>query len=158
MLVDLERDRKEANETAAVCQRETHQCRQTTLQVQVRLCRLAFFVLWPKMRRSCVYGLPRQRFVLQIIADECERELKEALPAYNDAMRALGVLKRDHITVIKSFPNPPKPVQKVMEAVCILFGVGTTWEDAKRLLSKVRPDSDCEFQIVQFLSTPYYHQ
>jgi dynein heavy chain len=75
---------------------------------------------------------------VQLIKDDCQQDLDEALPAYEAAIAALDTLKKEHITELKSFQHPPKGVQMVMEAVCLLFNVEMTWPGAKKLLGKVK--------------------
>jgi len=105
LLVELERDQKEAKATAEVCARDAEQCAETTRQVQ-------------------------------LIKDECQADLDEAMPAYEAAVRSLDTLDKNSITILKSFQNPPQPVKKTMEAVCILMGQKPDWDTAKRLLGR----------------------
>lgn len=58
----------------------------------------------------------------QAIKDECEADLAEAMPALEDALRALNTLKPNDITMVKSMKNPPGVVKLVMESVCIMLG------------------------------------
>ena len=44
---------------------------------------------------------------IQVMNDECKRELEEAMPALRAAIKALDTLKPDHINEVKSFNNPP---------------------------------------------------
>lgn len=57
----------------------------------------------------------------QAIKDECEADLAEAMPALEDALRALNTLKPSDITMVKSMKNPPAVVKLVMESVCIML-------------------------------------
>jgi dynein heavy chain len=68
------------------------------------------------------------------IADDAQRDLNQALPALENAIKALDALDKNDITEIKSFNIPPEMVQTVMEAVCILLGVKPDWAAAKSLL------------------------
>lgn len=68
------------------------------------------------------------------IADDAQRDLDLALPALDNALKALDSLEKSDITEIKGFNNPPKMVQTVMEAVCILLGAKPDWPTAKTLL------------------------
>lgn len=63
---------------------------------------------------------------------EAQKNLDQALPALEEAIKALNSLKRDDISEVKSFQNPPQAVQTVMNAVCLLLS-----ED------QVRPFSKC---------------
>ena len=68
------------------------------------------------------------------IADDAQRDLNSALPALDNAIKALDALDKNDITEIKSFNIPPEMVQTVMEAVCILLGAKADWPTAKALL------------------------
>lgn len=83
----------------------------------------------------------------QAIKDECEGDLKEAIPALEAALAALNTLKPADITIVKSMKvrmlgqhctahtfrthptthpplqNPPFGVKLCMEAVCIMKGL-----------------------------------
>jgi dynein axonemal heavy chain len=75
---------------------------------------------------------------VQKFKDECQRDLDVALPAFEAAIKALDTLKKDDITVIKSFSHPPAAVVRVMEAVCLLMGKKPNWDEAKKLLGSVK--------------------
>ncbi|KAK2185461.1 hypothetical protein NP493_233g02018 [Ridgeia piscesae] len=68
------------------------------------------------------------------MADLAQHDLDEALPALEEAMRALESLNKKDMTEIKSYGRPPALVEKVMEAVMILRGNEPTWSEAKRQL------------------------
>lgn len=44
---------------------------------------------------------------VQAIKDECEADLAEALPALQDAIRALDTLTKNDITEVKGMKSPP---------------------------------------------------
>ena len=56
------------------------------------------------------------------IAFDAQTDLDRAMPAMESALKALESLTKNDITEVKSFTNPPKAVQIVMEAVCTLLG------------------------------------
>lgn len=56
----------------------------------------------------------------QAIADDAQRDLDQALPALEAAVKALDSLDKNDIAEIRVFSKPPELVQTVMEAVCIL--------------------------------------
>eukprot|EP01084_Bolivina_argentea_P281903 482434_1 len=56
-------------------------------------------------------------------ADECQKELDVALPAYEQAMAALKVIKKSDLAQVKKYSKPPPGVVLTMEAVCIMMGV-----------------------------------
>ena len=70
------------------------------------------------------------------IAENAQQDLDEALPALQEAIKALESLNKKDMTEIKSYSTPPQLVEKVMEAVMILKGNEPTWPEAKRQLSK----------------------
>ena len=72
--------------------------------------------------------------VSQIKAD-AQRDLDIAMPALNNAMKALNSLDKKDIQEIKSFPKPPPLVLMTMEAVNILLGEKTSWDEAKKVLN-----------------------
>lgn len=56
----------------------------------------------------------------QLIKDECDANLAEAMPILNAALAALNTLTPADISEVKTMKNPPKGIKIVMEAVCIL--------------------------------------
>lgn len=72
----------------------------------------------------------------QAVQADAQRDLDKALPALESAVKALKSLTKADITEVKSFTNPPKAVQVVMEAVCTLLGEKENWENSKKLLSR----------------------
>lgn len=89
------------------------------------------------------------------IAADAQRDLDKALPALESALKALKGLTKADITEVKSFTNPPRAVQVVLEAVCVLLGIlllyfilstqhyvftsageKESWDSAKKLLNQ----------------------
>ncbi|KDO22180.1 hypothetical protein SPRG_12676 [Saprolegnia parasitica CBS 223.65] len=66
-----------------------------------------------------------------------QTDLKDALRTLDDANVAVASLDKRFITEIKSFIHPPLLVHLVLNAVCVLFNVDASWENARRLLSDV---------------------
>jgi dynein heavy chain len=56
------------------------------------------------------------------LREQAEAELSTALPALEEADKALKRLKRKDINELKSFTNPPPGLTVLLEAVCIMFG------------------------------------
>lgn len=56
-----------------------------------------------------------------MLRQDAQKNLDQALPALEEAIKALNSLKRDDISEVKSFQNPPQAVQTVMNAVCLLL-------------------------------------
>lgn len=57
------------------------------------------------------------------IQKDCEFELSRVMPIYNAAIRAVSNLKRDDITEMKGFTNPPEAAKAVVKTLCIMFNV-----------------------------------
>uniref|UniRef100_H0V315 Dynein axonemal heavy chain 2 n=1 Tax=Cavia porcellus TaxID=10141 RepID=H0V315_CAVPO len=72
----------------------------------------------------------------QALADNAQKDLEEALPSLEEAMRALESLNKKDIGEIKSYGRPPAQVEMVMQAVMILRGNEPTWTEAKRQLGE----------------------
>jgi len=76
---------------------------------------------------------------VQVIKDDCQADLDEAMPAYEAAMKALQTLDKKSIQEVKSFANPPEMVKFTLEAVCILMDINIKkdpWGEAKKLMSQ----------------------
>ena len=74
---------------------------------------------------------------VKIIKDDCQKDLDEAMPAYEAAVKALSTLDKKSIQEMKAFNNPPEMVKFTLEAVCILMDVKPDWGEAKKLMSKM---------------------
>jgi len=59
----------------------------------------------------------------QAIADDAQRDLDEALPALEEAVKSLSSLKKSDIDEVRTMGKPPFGVRLTMEACCIMFGV-----------------------------------
>ncbi|XP_060896803.1 dynein axonemal heavy chain 2-like [Labrus mixtus] len=70
------------------------------------------------------------------MAENAQRDLDEALPALEEAMKALESLNKKDMTEIKSYGRPPTLVETVMQAVMILLCKEPTWAEAKRQLGE----------------------
>uniref|UniRef100_A0A182JL82 AAA+ ATPase domain-containing protein n=1 Tax=Anopheles atroparvus TaxID=41427 RepID=A0A182JL82_ANOAO len=73
----------------------------------------------------------------QEIADEAAKDLEIVLPTLQAAQDALKSLNKNDINELRVFQKPPKLVQFVMEAVCILLGAKPDWNTAKVVMSDV---------------------
>jgi len=69
------------------------------------------------------------------IADDAERDLAAAEPELDAAKKALQNLDKAAIVEIKTFPNPPKAVVIVMEAVMILMSEKIDWNNVRSVLA-----------------------
>ena len=63
----------------------------------------------------------RKAMEAKAISDDAEADLNAAKPELEAAEAALKMLDKAAIVEIKTFPNPPKAVVMVMEAVMILL-------------------------------------
>uniref|UniRef100_A0A3P9PK94 Dynein axonemal heavy chain 2 n=1 Tax=Poecilia reticulata TaxID=8081 RepID=A0A3P9PK94_POERE len=68
------------------------------------------------------------------MAQTAQRELDKAMPALEEALKALESLNKKDMTEIKSYGRPPVLVETVMQAVMTLLGKEPTWAEAKRQL------------------------
>lgn len=73
----------------------------------------------------------------QKMADLAQADLAEALPALEEAKKALEALNKKDISEVKAYGRPPTLVEIVMQAVMILKGCDPSWAEAKRQLGKI---------------------
>ncbi|CAM9196185.1 unnamed protein product, partial [Phaeothamnion confervicola] len=78
----------------------------------------------------------RQAAEVSAVQADAQRELDVALPALEEALKALDALTKNDITEVKSFAKPPPAVQTVMEAVCVLMEAKPDWDASKKLLAE----------------------
>ena len=78
------------------------------------------------------------------IKNDAQKDLDEALPAFESAVKALRSLSKDDINTVKSYANPPEYVKKTLECVCILLGEKPDWPTAKKVMSGMSFMSDLE--------------
>lgn len=57
------------------------------------------------------------------------------MPIYRDALAALDTLNKGDIVEMKAYPNPPKEIELVLCAVCLLLDVKENWDEAKKLMN-----------------------
>jgi dynein heavy chain len=57
------------------------------------------------------------------IKADCEKDLAEAIPALEGAIKALKTLSKGDIVEVKAMKKPPPGVKLTMTAVCMMFGV-----------------------------------
>ncbi|XP_034941913.1 dynein heavy chain 6, axonemal [Chelonus insularis] len=70
-----------------------------------------------------------------LLEAEARKDLEAAMPALEEAQKALQSLNKNDINEIRVFNKPPPLVRYVMEAVCLLLGEKTDWATAKLVLS-----------------------
>lgn len=57
----------------------------------------------------------------QQMRDECQKQLELVLPAYESSLKALSVLKKSDIVLLKAMKNPSNGVALAMKASIKLF-------------------------------------
>jgi dynein heavy chain len=66
---------------------------------------------------------------------ECEAALATAMPIYHDALKALKTLKKEDIDEVKNYKIVAPEVEKVFQAVCLLYGRKQNFDEAKKMMS-----------------------
>ncbi|KAF1334344.1 Dynein heavy chain, partial [Globisporangium splendens] len=79
----------------------------------------------------------KQAEEVSIVRADAQKDLDVAMPALNNAVKALDSLSKSDITEVKSFAKPPEAVETVMNAVCLLLNEKQSWDAAKKVLSDV---------------------
>ena len=67
-----------------------------------------------------------------MIKDECQKDLDDAIPACEAALKAIATLDRESLQEMCGSTNPPEMIKLTMEAVCIMFGA----QPGERVLSR----------------------
>jgi dynein heavy chain len=72
-------------------------------------------------------------------SDDAERDLAEATPILENALKAVQALEKNksHIIEFKKYLKPPETIKMVMEAVCILLGERSDWNNAIVVLGQM---------------------
>ena len=103
--IQLEKKDAEANEKLqrmVADQREAEQRKSASLKIQAHL--------------------DKQEEEVAKRKDVVNADLAKAEPAVRDAADAVGNIKRQHLTEVRSMGNPPDGVKRSLEAVCTLLG------------------------------------
>lgn len=66
------------------------------------------------------------------LAATAQADLDLAMPALEEAIRALDALNKKDIAEVRSYAKPPQKVEMVLEAVMILKRLPPNWAEAKR--------------------------
>lgn len=65
----------------------------------------------------------------------CQNDLAEALPALNNAKKAVENIDKSDIAIMKNLKTPPAMVQTVMGGIGLLLNQkGDDWDSSKKLL------------------------
>ena len=75
-----------------------------------------------------------QTLEIKTIKDEAQTELGKAMPMLIEAEEALKKINKNDITEIKGYTNPHPIVLMVLEAVCILLGEKSDWNNIKTVM------------------------
>jgi dynein heavy chain len=79
-------------------------------------------------------------------AAECGEHLAKALPALENAEKALESLKASDIAEVKQYKQPPEEVIMVMNAImCLRKDKGKSWDDCKKVLTDPKFLSSLKF-------------
>ena len=75
-----------------------------------------------------------------MINDGCQKEVDDARPACEAALKALATVDRESLQEISKSTNPPEMMKLTMEAVCIMLGAepGDECYQEKRLRERER--------------------
>eukprot|EP00939_MAST-03C_sp_MAST-3C-sp1_P000013 g13.t1 len=81
----------------------------------------------------------KQAAISKAIADDAQRDLDEALPALEEAVACLNLLKQSDIDEVKAMKSPPDGVKLTMEVCCVIFLVKPIMEkDPNKLGGKIK--------------------
>eukprot|EP00118_Oscarella_pearsei_P012535 m.92931 g.92931 ORF g.92931 m.92931 type:complete len:3767 (+) comp36766_c0_seq1:23-11323(+) len=64
---------------------------------------------------------------------EAQFQYDEATPLYEAALAALNSLGKQDVDELRTYVRPPTDFQEVSRAVCLLFGLPQSWDEAKML-------------------------
>lgn len=85
-----------------------------------------------------------------VIAEAAQKDLDEAMPALNEAIKSLNALKKNDIAEVRAYGRPPELVEIVMEAVMVLKQSEPTWAEAKKQLGTFNK-TRCSLNIFQYI-------
>ena len=72
---------------------------------------------------------------IQKLQEEAEKDLNNALPIIDSALKALESLNPKDISEIRTFSSPPTLVVYTLEAIAILLDSKSDWDSIKRMLN-----------------------
>ncbi|XP_035806180.2 dynein axonemal heavy chain 2 [Amphiprion ocellaris] len=126
MSVELE----EAKKQVAEFQKQCDECLSVVVQQKIEADKQQ------RMVSANSEKIKSEELLCKTMADNAQRDLDEALPALEEAMKALESLNKKDMTEIKSYGHPPALVETVMHAVMTLLGKEPSWPEAKRQLGE----------------------
>ncbi|CRL07346.1 CLUMA_CG020322, isoform A [Clunio marinus] len=125
--VEVEKTKTEATKAAKVCNDVVYDIESSTEKVMKKKKEAT--------EKSTEVELNRKQITVE--QEEAEEALRQALPDLENARTALDTLQKKDITEIRSFANPPEPVQIICECVAILKGLkDISWKTAKGMLAE----------------------
>uniref|UniRef100_A0A914HVR0 Cytoplasmic dynein 2 heavy chain 1 n=1 Tax=Globodera rostochiensis TaxID=31243 RepID=A0A914HVR0_GLORO len=66
-----------------------------------------------------------------------EQQLADVEPLLNEARKAVGSLKSEHLSEVRSLRSPATSIRDILEAVLLFMGIlDTSWESMRRFLAK----------------------
>ncbi len=71
---------------------------------------------------------------IEFISSEAQAEFDKVKPELDKAEKAVAEIDKPSLIQMRTYPSPPRVVEIVMEAVCILFGKKYDWPTAKSLM------------------------
>ena len=74
------------------------------------------------------------------IKNDAQRDLDEALPALDIAVKCLKALQLKHLQEVKNLSSPPAGVKLTMEAICVMFQVKPVMKADPNVPGKKIPD------------------
>jgi len=80
----------------------------------------------------------QQKEAASAIKEECESRLAEAMPLFEEAIRALKTINTKDFVTMKSYNSPPYLIKLALEATCIMLGVAPNWEEKQVGKNKVK--------------------
>ncbi|KAM8871594.1 dynein axonemal heavy chain 2 isoform 7-T7 [Synchiropus picturatus] len=129
-------------EKVEVMSAELEEARRQVAEVQLECDKYLSAIVQQKMEadkqqkavRADAEKVQAEEHQCQVLADLAQRDLDQALPALDEAKKALESLNKTDMTEIKSYGRPPAMVETVMQAVMTLLEKEATWTEAKRQL------------------------
>ncbi|GFT64974.1 dynein heavy chain 2, axonemal [Nephila pilipes] len=128
MVNEIARETKEAQERLIIAEKE---CDEALNDIQLKK-----IILAEKQESIQIQKIEieKKERVCKRIAIAAEEDLNAAMPALEEARKALESLNKRDIGEIKSYAKPPVIVEMVLEAVMILRNSEPSWVEAKRQL------------------------
>lgn len=70
--------------------------------------------------------------IAQQVSFEMQSQLDRVVPLINQAIAQMNQISKYDVVEIRKMPHPPKPIKKVLKAVCIILGVEPVIKKNKR--------------------------